>query len=200
MKSFAILALAATAFAKTNLAGCTSSAVGASLLWYVPGTGEICSILDCGGGRAPPKTTVPGCAAYSGTASYTPSFIPGYGQASATGASATSASSAYAAVSSVPTAPATSASTILTPSASSASLAEPSTLTTSAAVLPSSGAPAVGTGGAVAGNATVTGGNNVTNSATPSQTGLPVSNGADLKGVAQGVMAVAVGVLGVMML
>ncbi|KAF1961848.1 hypothetical protein CC80DRAFT_359110, partial [Byssothecium circinans] len=96
--------------AKTDLAGCTSSAIGASLLWYVPSNGEICSILDCGGGRAPPKTTVPGCAAYSGTASYTPSFIPNYNQASATSAPSTpkptasiSASSYTPIVSGVPT-------------------------------------------------------------------------------------------------
>ncbi|KAF2465741.1 uncharacterized protein BDR25DRAFT_306519 [Lindgomyces ingoldianus] len=73
------LALAASAYAKTDLSGCTSSKVitngGASLLYYVPGTGEICAFLDCGGGRAPPKTTVPGCPQYSGTASYEPSFI-----------------------------------------------------------------------------------------------------------------------------
>ncbi|KAK9774546.1 hypothetical protein AB5N19_08784 [Seiridium cardinale] len=75
--------LAAPISARTDLSGCVSSETvkygGASLLWYVPGTGEICEFLDCGGGRAPPKTTVPGCAAYSGTASYTPSYLPGYG-------------------------------------------------------------------------------------------------------------------------
>ncbi|KAK1834073.1 hypothetical protein QBC39DRAFT_379990 [Podospora conica] len=31
-----------------------------------PDTGAICDALDCGGGRAPPKTTVPGCPQYSG--------------------------------------------------------------------------------------------------------------------------------------
>ncbi|KAK7544186.1 uncharacterized protein J3D65DRAFT_8395 [Phyllosticta citribraziliensis] len=75
--------LATGALAKTDLSGCTSSNTvaygGASVIWYVPGTGEICEALDCGGGRAPPKTTVPGCAAYSGTASYSPSYLPGYG-------------------------------------------------------------------------------------------------------------------------
>ncbi|TID26773.1 hypothetical protein E6O75_ATG01266 [Venturia nashicola] len=74
-----LLALALTAHARTNLSGCTSSKTiaygGASILWYVPGTGEICEALDCGGGRAPPKTTVPGCAAYSGTGTYSPSYI-----------------------------------------------------------------------------------------------------------------------------
>jgi len=78
-----LLTLAATALAKTDLAGCTSSETvsfgGAYMLWYVPGTGELCAPLDCGGGQAPPKTTVPGCAAYVGTASYQPSYLPGYG-------------------------------------------------------------------------------------------------------------------------
>lgn len=68
--------------ARTDLSGCVSSTAGASLVWYVPDTGETCEFLDCGGGRAPPKTTVPGCAAYSGTATYSPSYLPGYGPAS----------------------------------------------------------------------------------------------------------------------
>jgi hypothetical protein len=34
--------------------------------------------LDCGGGRAPPKLNVPGCAAYTGTATYSPSFMAGF--------------------------------------------------------------------------------------------------------------------------
>lgn len=82
------------ASARTDLEGCTSTDVsspaGASLAWYVPGTGELCEFLDCGGGRAPPKTTVPGCPQYSGTETYSPSFLPGY-QAAATSAPATTA-------------------------------------------------------------------------------------------------------------
>lgn len=76
------LAFTALAAARTDLSGCVSSETvaygGASLIWYVPGTGEICAFLDCGGGTAPPKTTVPGCAAYSGTSTYSPSYLPGY--------------------------------------------------------------------------------------------------------------------------
>ncbi|CZR62444.1 uncharacterized protein PAC_12341 [Phialocephala subalpina] len=89
-----LLALAALATARTDLSGCTSSATvaygGASLIWYVPGTGELCDFLDCGGGRAPPKTTVPGCPLYSGTATYSPSYLAGYngGVAASTSASA----------------------------------------------------------------------------------------------------------------
>lgn len=76
-------ALVTLALAKTDLQGCTSSEViaygGASLLYYVPGTGEICSFLDCGGGAGAPVLTQPGCPLYSGTASYAPSYLPGYG-------------------------------------------------------------------------------------------------------------------------
>lgn len=90
----AAAAFATVALARTDLEGCTrtdvSSPAGASYAWYVPGTGEVCEILDCGGGRAPPKTTVPGCAAYSGTETYSPSYLAGY-QASATAAPSTTA-------------------------------------------------------------------------------------------------------------
>jgi len=95
---FALATLATLAAAKTDLSGCTSSDViaygGASVLYYVPGTGEICSFLDCGGGTAPPKTTVPGCPLYSGTATYSPSFLPGFKDGSAAAVSSTT----YAAV------------------------------------------------------------------------------------------------------
>jgi len=80
--SILLLAFAALVSARTDLSGCVSSETvafrGASLLWYVPGSGEICDFLDCGGGRAPPKTTVPGCPLYSGTATYSPSYLAGF--------------------------------------------------------------------------------------------------------------------------
>ncbi|KAK4565446.1 hypothetical protein LTR86_004063 [Recurvomyces mirabilis] len=101
-------ALFTLALAKTDLSGCTSTDVsspaGASIAWYVPGTGEICAALDCGGGRAPPKTDVPGCPQYSGTGTYSPSYNPawatgtaapgGYGSASSSAASATATATA----------------------------------------------------------------------------------------------------------
>jgi len=91
---FTVLSVAAVALAKTDLSGCTSSQTvafgGASMIWYVPGTGEICAPLDCGGGRAPPKTTVPGCAAYSGTETYSPSYLSNWGSATATATSTAS--------------------------------------------------------------------------------------------------------------
>ncbi|KOS23025.1 hypothetical protein ESCO_003751 [Escovopsis weberi] len=46
-----------------------------SLLWYVPGTGEICEHIECGGDRAGPLiTTKPGCPLYSGTETYSPRY------------------------------------------------------------------------------------------------------------------------------
>lgn len=79
--------LASSALAKTDLGGCVSYETiitvpnrpdvypYGSLIWYVPDSGEVCEFLDCGGGRAPPKTTVPGCAAYEGSETYSPKFI-----------------------------------------------------------------------------------------------------------------------------
>ena len=80
----AVVLAAAPALARTDLTGCTyyDSIIAPSQMapyntriWYVPDTGELCNFLDCGGGRAPPKTTVPGCPQYEGTATYSPSFI-----------------------------------------------------------------------------------------------------------------------------
>lgn len=96
-----LLGLVSLASARTDLEGCVSSVVvinyGASYLWYVPDTGEICSFLDCGGGRAPPKSTVPGCPLYTGTATVTPDYIEGWGpngkQAASTTTIASTASS-----------------------------------------------------------------------------------------------------------
>ncbi|KAI8723969.1 hypothetical protein NCS52_00253700 [Fusarium sp. LHS14.1] len=75
--------LAVPAIAKTDLSGCTSydsilfqgNSPYVSKIYYVPDTGEVCEFLDCGGGRAPPKTTVPGCDSYEGTETYSPRFI-----------------------------------------------------------------------------------------------------------------------------
>ncbi|KAF7546619.1 hypothetical protein G7046_g9248 [Stylonectria norvegica] len=91
---------ASAVLARTDLEGCTSSdsvvspsggTAYATRIYYVPGTGEICEILDCGGGRAPPKTTVPGCDGYVGTATYSPSFLD---QAASTAAASDAVSSA----------------------------------------------------------------------------------------------------------
>ncbi|OQO11802.1 hypothetical protein B0A48_03529 [Cryoendolithus antarcticus] len=90
---YILSAIATLAQAKTDLSGCSSTDVsspaGASIAWYVPGTGELCEFLDCGGGRAPPKTTVPGCPQYSGTETYSPSYLAGFGAQATTTAPAT---------------------------------------------------------------------------------------------------------------
>lgn len=78
------LALVGLSSARTDISGCISSQTTnqwheASMIWYVPGSGEICDFIDCGGGRAPPKTDQPGCPLYTGTETVTPSYLPGYG-------------------------------------------------------------------------------------------------------------------------
>jgi hypothetical protein len=80
--TFAFAILLPCINARTDLTGCTrtdiSSPAGASYAWIVPGTGELCEFLDCGGGRAPPRINVPGCAAYTGTQAYEPSYMAGF--------------------------------------------------------------------------------------------------------------------------
>ncbi|KAH7314205.1 hypothetical protein BKA65DRAFT_118044 [Rhexocercosporidium sp. MPI-PUGE-AT-0058] len=89
-----LLPLLSLTTARTDRSGCTSTTAGPSIIYYVPGTGELCDFLDCGGGRAPPKTTVPGCPQYAGTATYSPSFLPGFGAAATTSTPHTGAVSA----------------------------------------------------------------------------------------------------------
>jgi len=109
------LLLASTALARTDLIGCTSSDAVvsadppyATVIWYVPDTGELCDFLDCGGGMAPPKTTVPGCPLYSGTATYSPSYLNlktmdgGSGGASVTIVETTSSTSSEARLPTLP--------------------------------------------------------------------------------------------------
>ncbi|KAH0008735.1 hypothetical protein KCU78_g11086, partial [Aureobasidium melanogenum] len=103
-RSILIVLFTALVHARTDLTGCTrtdvSSPAGASYAWIVPDTGELCDFLDCGGGRAPPKTTVPGCLLYVGTETYKPSFLAGFSASMTAGgvgsveASATSTSAA----------------------------------------------------------------------------------------------------------
>ncbi|KAK2606585.1 hypothetical protein N8I77_005323 [Diaporthe amygdali] len=90
LTAVALLALSPlAALAKTDLSGCTTFTstvtidptsheygnVYESLVYYDPDTLEICTVPDCGGGRAAPKTGVPGCPLYSGTATAAPSFL-----------------------------------------------------------------------------------------------------------------------------
>ncbi|KAK4200989.1 hypothetical protein QBC40DRAFT_278948 [Triangularia verruculosa] len=72
---------------KTLAVGCAQHTFGVCqdniVHWYDPDDGQICDPHDCGGGRAPPKKDVPGCAFYTGTetrkteASYMPCFTSG---------------------------------------------------------------------------------------------------------------------------
>ncbi|KAK3292386.1 uncharacterized protein B0H64DRAFT_227721 [Chaetomium fimeti] len=80
-----VLLAAGPAAARTDYEGCVSTELPAahSTVWYVPGTGELCEPVDCGGGRAPPKT-VPGCPAYKGTETVEPKFWSGFEEAVAT--------------------------------------------------------------------------------------------------------------------
>lgn len=88
--------------AKTDLTGCTttdvSSPAGASVAWYVPGTGELCDFLDCGGGAGAPRYDVPGCPLYTGTSTYSPSYLAGYAATAIATAAASGSSSAAAQV------------------------------------------------------------------------------------------------------
>jgi hypothetical protein len=92
-----LVSLIGLATARTDISGCVSSATrdqygDASMIWYVPDSGEICSFIDCGGGRAPPKSDTPGCPLYTGTATVTASYLPGYGSSEKMVASTTTVS------------------------------------------------------------------------------------------------------------
>ncbi|KAJ5570612.1 uncharacterized protein N7459_010042 [Penicillium hispanicum] len=190
MKAFALpilLGLAGLATARTDLSGCVSSRTydqwhEASMIWYVPDSGEICDFVDCGGGRAPPKTNQPGCPLYSGTATLTPSYLPGYGPngkmaattttasetATATDADSTSEASSHASTSSL-----SSSGSLVTPAPSSSPIVSMTTSTSTSS-------------GSAAGNST---------SAAPSSTAT--GNAATAPGFnVAGAMAIAAAVVG----
>ncbi|KAJ5823630.1 hypothetical protein N7447_005970 [Penicillium robsamsonii] len=191
------------ATARTDLEGCVSTEViiekyYASYLWYVPDSGEICSFLDCGGGRAPPKTTQPGCPQYTGTETLTPDYLEGWGpsgkQAASTSTVASTASSTDIAHTS-----ATQTSASDSSSASSSSSSASGTQATDSMITASpSGLSAVATSLKVstssneAGDATSTSAA-ATSSSTFNAAATPASNVA-------GVMAVMAAVVGAMVL
>lgn len=204
---FTLLAFAATALARTDLSGCTSSETvafgGASMIYYVPGTGEICAFLDCGGGTAPPKTTVPGCPLYSGTASYEPSYLSSYGPNAAV--STAMASSDAAATTMAITSAATVSSSALPgitiiessgASAVSSAVSSFATITTA----PGHSTVVIGTGSVSATGSGV--GNNLTATATlPSTTShftgaaTALAAGKEMFGLAVGVVAAGLAML-----
>ncbi|KAI0554629.1 hypothetical protein F4679DRAFT_305426 [Xylaria curta] len=182
--------LAGHAAAKTDIAGCVSSQTvaygGASLIWYVPDTGEICAFLDCGGGRAPPKTTVPGCAGYEGTATYSPSFLPGFG------ASATSTSAETVATASSASEPSSSAASSSASSSKATITSPPTTILTGTATSSSAAVTHSGSSSGVASSSAASSG-----SAGSSTTSAP-TNGAALPTAAVkgafGIVGLAMGV------
>ncbi|KAI0842363.1 hypothetical protein F5Y06DRAFT_257423 [Hypoxylon sp. FL0890] len=199
--------LSGQAVARTDLSGCVSSATvkygGASLIWYVPGTGEICEFLDCGGGRAPPKTTVPGCAAYSGTATYSPSYLPGFGVAATPSSTGNSAQASVTGETSVEI--------TLSGSASEYSITTPPTTTTlvtsatgtadSSADSSVSSNASASTGSSSSSGSSSGSGSNAESSSPASSTSSGSSQGAQSSSVSQGgaamPTAVAKGAMGV---
>lgn len=152
--------LLGAAVARTDLAGCVSSATvnqwhEASMIWYVPGTGEICDFPDCGGGRAPPKTDQPGCPLYSGTASLTASYLSGYGPdgkmaattltASTTASSGSSSSEATSTIEASSTHSTTSGSSQITPAPTTSPKVSMTTTTANVSASTSSVATPTGT-------------------------------------------------------
>ncbi|KAL7947724.1 hypothetical protein V8C42DRAFT_315401 [Trichoderma barbatum] len=65
---FSLLAGANVAFAACETHSFTTCDDGI-VHWFDPNNGQVCDPLDCGGGRAPPRTDVPGCPLYTGTLS-----------------------------------------------------------------------------------------------------------------------------------
>ncbi|KAH8800304.1 hypothetical protein F5884DRAFT_548583 [Xylogone sp. PMI_703] len=106
--------------------------------WFDPNTGEVCDPLDCGGGRAPPKTDVPGCPLYTGTETPTTSYLscwtPTSALASSTLATSVSASPTTSIVTS--TAPSTSSTSSSTSSSAPSTSIQSTQPTTTPSVTP----------------------------------------------------------------
>ncbi|UKZ85574.1 uncharacterized protein TrAFT101_001429 [Trichoderma asperellum] len=201
----ATLFLAASAFGKTDLAGCTytdtvvqpSGLPGydayASRIWYVPGTGELCDILDCGGGRAPPKTDVPGCPLYSGTATYSPSYLDLKTQAVDAAATSSVEASATGAGTQVTVKATAQATTLATSVAVSESAPAANTApTTAAPVVSSASSMATASKGLSTGTPGTPGRNGTSSGAHPSST-VPANGAAPTAaGVLGSVLAVGV--------
>ncbi|KYK55107.1 hypothetical protein DCS_07069 [Drechmeria coniospora] len=180
------LLLASPVLGRTDLTGCThyetvvkpsGMAAYASRVWYVPDTYELCEVLDCGGGRAPPKTTVPGCPQYKGSESYQPKFIdpasikPDTVQASVT--SAAQAASSAAAASSASAAASPSSSSAQPSSTSSSS--ETTSASTTASITTSTTASA-----SITASATTSGSASSSGSALPSGSGVRTNGTSSL--------------------
>ncbi|KAE8315609.1 hypothetical protein BDV41DRAFT_178577 [Aspergillus transmontanensis] len=210
MKSFTLpilLTLTSLAAARTDLDGCTKSATvnqwgEASMIWYVPDTGEICDFPDCGGGRAPPKYNQPGCAAYTGTETLTPSYLPGWGpngkvapSTSAVSASATH-SEAEATSTGAVTADTTKTGSTLITAAPTLSTA----VSSSAAGSSSRGAESGSSSSAAASSSSASSGSRGPSNTTSSAGVLATGNAASVMGMNAGVMALVGGLVGILAL
>jgi hypothetical protein len=203
---FTVAAVATLALAKTDYEGCTSSTTvvygGASVMYWDPTNGEICQYLDCGGGRAPPKTNVPGCAAYEGTETYSPSYLPGWSSATAT---PSSSAMAY------PTATPSSSVEISASSSSSSSAVEVSTtsavvtsaystMTTAMPIVPSGSMVTAPSGGAYPTGANGTSVESPTLSASSGGPAQQTGNAAVALGAKQVLAGAVAGMFGLAML
>lgn len=64
--------------AKTDLTGCAQTTSGSkTMVWYDPCSGEICAVPLCEVNSSP-VTNDPACPQYSGSSTYSPSFLSGY--------------------------------------------------------------------------------------------------------------------------
>ncbi|KAK4163731.1 hypothetical protein QBC43DRAFT_319111 [Cladorrhinum sp. PSN259] len=170
--------------------------------WYDPDDGQICDPFDCGGGRAPPRTDVPGCPQYKGTAirQTAPSYMPCF---QTPGLSTSTTSVTVPAPSPTTTPPAATDSPADTTSTSSTLLILSTTLTTDGSIItqtitqtgpaPSTTKPATLPDGQGAGSGS---GSQSTSSTSTSTTAT--GNGANFMGGS--LVAVAGAVVGVMAL
>ncbi|KAK3986596.1 hypothetical protein QBC44DRAFT_134786 [Cladorrhinum sp. PSN332] len=109
--------------------------------WYDPDDGQICDPLDCGGGRAPPKTNVPGCPQYKGTEirQTAPSYMPCFAKPAPSTTSVPPAAAPASTTVSTPTAPGKLTETVATdaePTDATSPPASPAPSTTDPATLP----------------------------------------------------------------
>ncbi|KAG8669280.1 hypothetical protein FPOAC2_08601 [Fusarium poae] len=112
--------------------------------WFDPDDGMICDPLDCGGGRAPVKTGVPGCANYSGTETRGTSYLSCWKPSTTLATASAEATTEAVSVDAEPTSTAIEVGTQITteseaaePSTSGMVEATVSELTTVAPVIPS---------------------------------------------------------------
>ncbi|KAK9438931.1 hypothetical protein VB005_07079 [Metarhizium brunneum] len=172
--------------------------------WYDPDDGQICDPHDCGGGRAPPRKDVPGCAFYTGTEtlktepSYLPCWKPSTAMAVPTGSSVKSSvestpTNADVVASSKETTTGSSVSASTTASVAPSTTASSATVSVpAAAASPSTTLPA--TISTTTQSETATSGNNTGNTATISTTSTHTGDAGRLVGASK--MVLLAGIVG----